>query len=165
MKENCTKKLLLLFFVFVFWKGGDRDYVAFRTGMGVRDWTSWWGHGCLCRLEDRDRRVLGVTVPVGSWRLVEGFGETRDGRSSCAPVPGRMGDWTDGDWGCVRDAGATDARLWVSVLEALCVAFGAVASSVNHIGWYRLRAMVARMRLMVLMCVWGTPCVVHGSRG
>ena len=102
-----------------------------------------------------------MTVPVGRLRLVEGFGEVKAGRSSCASVPGCKDDGAGGDGGCVRDTGVVDPRLCIGAPEALCVAFGWVASSVNHIGWYRLRAIVARMRWRVRRCVWGCRMIFH----
>ena len=57
-----------------------------------------------------------------------------------------MGDGAYGDVGWVRDAGATEARQCTVVSDVLGVAAGVVASLVNHIGWYRFRAIVARMR-------------------
>ena len=76
---------------------------------------------------------------------MEGLGARRDGRSSCVAVPVRVGDVAGGDVGWVRDAGGTEARLGSVALEALGVAFCEVASSVNHMGWYRLRVRVARV--------------------
>ena len=75
--------------------------------------------------------------------------------SSCAAVLGCDGDGADGDVGWVRDSGATEVRLCSVATEALGVAVCEVASSVNQIGWYRLRAIVARMRWRVWRCVWG----------
>ena len=96
---------------------------------------------------------------------MEGLGERRDGRSSCAADPVRVGDGAGGGVGWVRDAVATEARLCGVALEALCVVFGGVASSVNHMGWYRLRAIVARMRWMVCRCVWGCLMIFHTMYG
>ena len=88
-----------------------------------------------------------------------------DGRSSCAWVPGCVGDGAGGDVGCVRDTGATEARLCIVAPEALGVAVGGVASSVNYIGWYRLRAIVARMRWRVRRCVLGCRMNFHTMCG
>ena len=96
---------------------------------------------------------------------MEGLGEIRDGRSSCASIPVCVGDWAGGDVGWVRDADATDARLCIVALEALGVVVGGMASSVNHIGWYRLREIVARMRWRVRRCVWGSRMIFHTMCG
>jgi len=65
----------------------------------------------------------------------------------------------------VRDAGTTDARLCIVALEAPGVVFGGVASSVNHMGWYRLRARVAKMRWRVFRCGWGCLMIFHTMCG
>ena len=89
----------------------------------------------------------------------------RDRRSSCASVPVCVGDGAGSDVGWVRDAGVTEARLCIVALEALGVVVGGVASSVNHIGLYRLRAIVARMRWRVRRCVWGCRMIFHTMCG
>ena len=96
---------------------------------------------------------------------MEVVGERRDGKSNCATVVGCVGDGACGDVGWVRDAGGTEARLWTVVPDALDVAAGVVASLVNHIGWYRLRAIVARMRWRVRRCVWGCLMIFHAMCG
>ena len=63
--------------------------------------------------------------------------------------------------GWVRDAGATEDRLCSVALEASGGAFGGVASSVNYMGWYCLRARVAIMRWRVVKCVWGCLMILH----
>ena len=116
------------------------------------------GHLCLCRLAERGRRELVLTVPGGMGRLLEGVGERRDGKSNCASVVGCVGDGACGE-------GWTEARLCTVVPDALDVAAGVVASLVNHIGWYRLSAIVARMRWSVRRCVWGCLMIFHAMCG
>ena len=101
---------------------------------------------CVYRLEERGRRGRVVAVPGGRGRFLEGLGERRDGMSSCVAVPVRVVDDTDVGIGWLRDAGANEAILFSSSLESPSVAFGGVVSSVNHMGWYGLRARVAKMR-------------------
>ena len=95
---------------------------------------------------------------------MEVVGERRDGKSNCASVVGCVGDGACGE-GWVRDAGATEARLCTVVPDALDVAAGVVASLVNHIGWYRLSAIVARMMWSVRRCVWGCLMIFHAMCG
>ena len=96
---------------------------------------------------------------------MEGVGERRDGKSIGASVLGCVGDGACGDVGWVRDVGATEARRCTVVPDALGVAAGVVASLVNHIGWYRFRAIVARMRWRVRGCVWGCRMIFHTMCG
>ena len=94
----------------------------------------------MYRLKERGRRGRVVTVPVGRGRFLEGLGERRDGGSSCAAVPVHVADATGVSVGWVRDTGKNEAILCRVVLKSQGVTFGGVASSVNHMGWYRLRA-------------------------
>ena len=93
---------------------------------------------CVYRLEERGRRGRVVAVPGGRGRFLEGLVERRDENSSCAAVLVRDGAGVDVGW--MRAAGANEAILCSVALESPGVAFGGVASSVNHMGWYRLRA-------------------------
>ena len=96
---------------------------------------------------------------------MEGLGERRDGRSSCAAVPVRVVDRAGGNVGWVLDVGATEARLCGVAHEASGVACGRVAASVNHMGWYRFRARVASMRWRVFRCVLGCLIIFHSMCG
>ena len=96
---------------------------------------------------------------------MEVVGERRDGKSNCASVVGCVGDGACGDVGWVRNAGVTEARLWTVVPDALDGAAGVVASLVNHIGWYRLSAIVARMMWRVRRCVGGCLMIFHAMCG
>ena len=95
---------------------------------------------CVYRLEERGQRGRVVAVPGGRGRFLEGLGERRDGGSSCVAVPVLVVDTTGVGVGWVRDTCANEAILCRVVLKSPGVAFGGVASSVNHMGWYRLRA-------------------------
>ena len=53
----------------------------------------------------------------------------------------------------MRDESTNEAIPYSVSIESSGVAFGGVASSVNHMGWYRLRVRVARRRWMVYWCV------------
>ena len=91
-------------------------------------------HVCRNRLEDRGRRGLVMTVPVVRGRLLEEWGERREGRRSCTAVPVRVGDGIGVGVGWVQDAGTPEARLCIGAPDAPCVAGGGVTSSVNYIG-------------------------------
>ena len=138
------------------------------SGTGVRNWDTWGEEGdhvCLYRLEERGRRGWVMTVPVGRGRFLDGLGKRRDGRSSYAAVPVCVDDGTGVNMGWVRDTGVTEARLCSVALEALGVTFGGVPSSVNQMGWYRLRARVARMRWRICRCVWSCLIIFHTMCG
>ena len=106
-----------------------------------------------------------VTVPVGRGRFLEGLVERRDENSSCAAVLVRVGDGAGVDVGWMRAAGANEAILCSVALESPGVAFGGVASSVNHMGWYHLRTRVTRMRWRVCRCIWGFLMSFHTRCG
>ena len=106
-----------------------------------------------------------VTVPVGRGRILEGLVERRDENSSCAAVLVRVGDGAGVDVGWMRAAGANEAILCSVALESPGVAFGGVASSVNHMGWYHLRTRVTRMRWRVCRCIWGFLMFFHTRCG
>ena len=96
-----------------------------------------------------------MAVPGDRGRFLEGLGDSRDGRSSYSAVPVRVGDESGVGIDWVRDASANEAILYSVAPESQGVAFGGEASSVNHMGWYRLRAIVARRIWRVCRRVWG----------
>ena len=65
-------------------------------------------------------------------RFLEGLDERKEGRSSCAAVPVRMGDGEGSGVGWERDTGAKGAILCSVALESPGVVFGGVVSLVNH---------------------------------
>ena len=77
----------------------------------------------------------------------------KDGMSSFKAAIFRVGDvigWGM-DWVRESDTKEAESRSWS--FESTDVVGGGVTSSVNHMGWYHLRARVARRRWMVCCCV------------
>ena len=58
-KQRCS------IFVVCFGKGGYRDRGACCSGIWLETGTLGGGHVCLCRLEERGRRGLVMTIPGG----------------------------------------------------------------------------------------------------
>ena len=69
--------------------------------------------------------------------------------SSCEAVTVRVSDVVG--WGIdrVRDTSAKEADPLSCSFESPGVVFSGVTSLVNHMGWYRLRARVARRRWVI----------------
>ena len=102
-----------------------------------------------------------MTIP----RFLEGLSERRDRRRSCVAVSVRVVDRAGGNMGWVLDVGVTEATLCGVAPESSGVACGRVTASVNHMGWYRFRTRVARMRWRVVRCVWGCLMIFHSMCG
>ena len=67
------------------------------------------------------------------------------------------------DW--VQNSDTNEAELLSDLFESTGVTGDEVATSVNHMGCFRWRAIVARRRFMVFCCVWGCRTIFHTMCG